>query len=110
MEVMVAMSVIAIGFGVILQITGTILSGSALSGRYTEATILAQNKLEEVLQTGVADQNGGEFPDQPGYKWNVTTSEGPVPGLKKLAVSVSFRAPGGERSVELDSFLADTRK
>lgn len=99
-EVLVAMAVFAIAsLGLAAGVTTVIRAGS-VSEHVTQATILAQEKLEE-FRAAFEPLRDGEDSPRPGYtrSWQVTP-DSPEPGVTRIDVSVSWFAEG-PRSVDL---------
>ncbi len=99
-EVLVAMAVFAIAsLGLAAGVTTVIRVGS-VSEHVTQATILAQERLEEFRAAFEPLQDGEDSP-RPGYtrSWRVTP-DAPEPGVTRIDVTVSWFAQG-PRSVDL---------
>jgi prepilin-type N-terminal cleavage/methylation domain-containing protein len=109
LEVMLALVILAVGLTAIAQSVMMVMRSSALTSRYTQASILAQNKLEEVLNRteGPKSEEKGEFEEQPGFTWRVIPEKGAVENIPQIRVEVSFPAPGGSRFVEYTAFKAN---
>ncbi|MEW6077239.1 MAG: type II secretion system protein [Thermodesulfobacteriota bacterium] len=86
-EVLVAMSILAVSLVVILQLFSGGLKSSRLSDRYTRGIFYAREKMDEILLAEALSQGviSGEFED--GFKWRsearrleiVDTGDAPVP-------------------------------
>lgn len=116
LEVMVALTILAIGFVIALELAGSTMRAVSASEAYTSAVFLARQKMEELfldpaLEKGVEEGTSG------GYRWRKEVierepeeirlgSEKPRARLLQLRVRVSWPGPGRERSVELVSLRA----
>jgi len=107
-EVLVAMVILSIGLlGTASLITG-IIKGNKVSKRISTATVLAQDKMEEIKgagYAGVADEtdNYNTIDDYPLYKREVVV----VPlgsGMKTITVTVYWDSDNS--SIELKTILA----
>ena len=99
-EVLVAMAVFAIAsLGLAAGVT-TVIRAGAISQHVTQATILAQEKLEE-FRAAFEPLRDGEDAPRPGYtrSWRVTP-DSPEPGVTRIDVAVSWFVEG-PRSVDL---------
>ena len=116
-ELVVAFLILVIGVTAILEL----VSQSALNARYakdkTTATVLAQQKLEELLaQTDLAPgEIEGDFGDAyPQFRWRAqisevggsTVSTESEAGLLHIAVIVEWQDRGQIRSVQLETLQA----
>lgn len=113
LEVLVALSILALSYGVILQILGGAASKAALSGDYRRALIVAESRLDyaaaNISNRGV--ETSGIASDR--FHWNVSYSpnnEFLMEGLpvRYLPITVEVRvtwgnAAGQERSVYLST-------
>ena len=103
-EVLVAMTVFAIAsLGLAAGVTTVIRAGS-VSEHVTQATILAQEKLEEFRAVFEPLRDGEDSP-RPGYtrSWRVTP-DSPENGVTRIDVTVAWFAEG-PRSVELVTIM-----
>ncbi len=111
-ELVVAFLILVIGVTAILEL----VSQSALNARYakdkTTATVLAQQKLEELLaqQELTAGEMEGDFGDAyPQFRWKAQVSEvgGETSetraGLLQIVVVVEWQDRGQTRSVQLET-------
>jgi hypothetical protein len=83
----------------------------------TEATNLAQEKIEALMGTGFtsADLTAGNHVDAANpleniyaRSWTVADDD-PISGMKRLAVTVQYTAHGNDNSVTLTTFLTSRR-
>ena len=112
MEVLVAMVILSVGLlGTAALIIG-IINGNKTSNRISTATVLAQDKMEEIKGAGYAgaDAEAGTEPyngeDFPLYKriTDVATDD-PAAGMKTITVTVYWESD--DHSVVLKTILAD---
>ena len=99
MEVLVALSVVAIALTAIYRMHSQTLFMDEISRFDTVATMLARQKLADLETIDLADFNGdsGDFGDtQPGYAWQIQTEnvesdlfkdDGPI--LKRFQISIT---------------------
>lgn len=113
MEVLVAMLILSVGLlGMAALITG-IISSNKLSNRISTATVLAQDKMEEIRGVGYAgaDAEAGTegyniIPNYPLYKRTTAVAAGnPAAGMKKITVTVYWDSD--DHSVVLNTILAE---
>ena len=109
MEVMLALVILGVGLTAITQSVMMVMRSSGLTARYTQATILAQNKMEEVLARAEPPKSveKGEFEDHPGMAWKIVPEKGAIENLAQIRVLVTFSAPGGTRTVEYVTLMAN---
>jgi type IV pilus assembly protein PilV len=115
MEVLVAMLILTVGLlGMAALITG-IISSNKLSNRISTATVLAQDKMEEVRRVGYSGmpasnttttENYNTITNYSLYK-RVTFTEvaNPDAGMKKITVTVYWDSD--DHSVVLNTILAE---
>ena len=111
MEVLAAMLILSVGLlGMAALITG-IVNSNKLSNRISTATVLAQDKMEEIRSTGyavAADDTEGysTISDYPLYKRITDVTAGdPAAGMKKIVVTVYWDSDN--HSVVLNTILAE---
>jgi type IV pilus assembly protein PilV len=112
MEVLVAMVILSVGLlGTAALITG-IISSNKLSNRISTATVLAQDKMEEIRGVGYVDAEDEDrtedyniIPNYSLYKriTDVVASD-PAVGMKKITVTVYWDSDA--HWVELKTILA----
>ena len=112
MEVLVAMLILSVGLlGTAALITG-IINSNKLSNRISAATVLAQDKMEEIRGVGyddAEDDDGAEdyniIPNYPLYKRITDVVAGdPAAGMKKITVTVYWDSDN--HSVVLQTIIA----
>ena len=114
-EVLAAMLILSVGLlGIAALITG-IISSNKLSNRISTATVIAQDKMEQIRMTGYSGMPVSDTTTTEDYNsitnyslYNrVTFTEvaNPDAGMKKITVTVSWDADA--HSVELKTIIAD---
>jgi len=107
-EILVTLAILAIGLLGMAALTVEIIRNNAQSKAYTEATILAQDKLEEIKRIGYG-YNGSD-PEVIGrFTRHAEPAAGsPETGMKEVAVTVSWDSIGGKsHSMALKTILAE---
>jgi len=113
LEVLVALSVLALSLGVLMQIFSSAMRGVTLAEHYSKATLIAQSRLAAV-GTEYPAEPGSYSGDEGGFRWIVNLSPSPVavpatgsatPLVELLDVRVGVVWAEGERerSVAVDS-------
>ena len=106
-EVLVAMVILSIGLlGTAALITG-IINGNKVSNRITTATVLAQDKMEDIRRVGYSSGNETRTvlpsPDD-NYEREVTVVDGsPAANMKTVTVTVYWES---SKSVSLQTILS----
>lgn len=119
MEVLVAVAILGIGLGILLELFSGGLRSGKVSEEYTRAMWYGKTKMEEVLAAknlseGVTEDS---FDSQFSWKSEVTKADpnlgqGENVGsalpidLYRIVLKVSWRSGSGERSVDLESLRA----
>jgi len=116
MEVLVAMAILGIGLGVILELFSGELKSAKVSEEYTIATWYGKTKMEEMLSAKSLAEGVTEDTFDSQFSWKtdvakanpllgVEGTEGPkVPvDLYKIVVTVSWSSGKGQRSLEMES-------
>jgi len=106
LEVVVAIALVGLGLAAALELLAVGLRSAKASGNYTQAVLLARQKLGElsshVLMPRVEDGSFGEA-----YRWTTevapegTDVEGLPVRLFRLRVKVAWVGKGGDKGVEL---------
>lgn len=105
-EVFIAMMVLLVALLGMAGMAGTVIQTNLLSRQVTTATSLAEEKIEEMLNTLSADGNdiisvgGNDFTRE----W-VVENNTPLNGLTRVTVTVDFSWRGIEREVELQTIV-----
>ena len=112
MEVLVAMVILTVGLLGMAALIAGIINSNKLSNRISTATVLAQDKIEEIRGVGyddAEDEDGTEdyniIPDYTLYKRITDVVAGdPAAGMKKIAVTVYWDSD--DHLVVLQTILA----
>ena len=108
-EVLIAMVILSIGLlGTAALITG-IINGNKVSNRITTATVLAQDKMEEIKRIGYSSENEPRAvlsSPYNNYEREVTglDVESPAANMKTVTVTVYWES---SKSVSLQTILAE---
>lgn len=92
MEVMIAMTILAIALVAIFQSQSQSISMSTDSRFMTTASLLAQSKMVEVEAASALDNHSedGDFgSDYPQYTWHLEVGDTQLPQFKKVEVTVT---------------------
>lgn len=92
MEVMIAMSILAIVLVTVYQSQSQSISMASSSRFLTTASLLAQSRMVDIEWMNVKDirAEDGDFGETfPDYRWRVDVTDGEVEFLKKIEVSVT---------------------
>ena len=120
LEVMIALAIMGIGLGIVMQLFSGSLQAAYKSGKYTDATLLARQKMEEVLLKNELEEGweSGVFSDDfRDFSWEVQIkpyqyADQPVKGqlgadnqvlikMLQIEVKVSWEEGEKERRVSL---------
>jgi general secretion pathway protein I len=111
LEVMIALAIIAITMVTLLGLANRSISVNARVQKITQATLLAQQKMNEIEvaardKTGGATEQNGTF-ESPfdGYRWEVAYRDTPLPSVKEVIVTVLWGERRKNEMVDLTSFL-----
>ena len=91
LEVMIAMSILAITLVVVFQSQSQSISMAGRARFETTASLLAQSKMAEIEAANPENvvSDSGDFGDDfPGYSWQVDVTETEIDVLKKVEVKV----------------------
>jgi len=95
LEVMIAMSILAIALVAVFQMQSQSISMAGESRFMTTAAFLAQSKMVDIEAGSSLDnqtQKGDFAPDHPEYAWSIQVTDTPIAKLKKIEVSVFNKA------------------
>jgi general secretion pathway protein I len=112
LEVLVALSILALSYGVILQILGTSASRAAVTSDYREALIVAESRLDFAVAnlSAPAVEMAGTAQDR--FHWQLAYAPAPeflIEGMPvrytpvNITVRVSWDSGGKERTVALST-------
>ena len=111
MEVLIAMVILTVGLLGMAALIAGIINSNKLSNRISTATVLAQDKMEDIKRIGYDNAGGGAedyntISDYPLYKRLTDVAAGdPAAGMKKITVTVYWDAD--DHSVALQTILAE---
>lgn len=94
LEVMIAMSILAIGLVAVLQMQSQSISMATEARFLTTASLLAQSKmadLEGMNALSNLTQKGDFAPDYPDYGWSLIVTDTQIARLKRVEVTVFNR-------------------
>jgi type IV pilus assembly protein PilV len=105
-EIMVAISIIAIGLLGLVSVTVMVIKGNTFSKTMTTATTLANDKMEQLKKTGYASLASGADTAQSIYTrtWTVT-QDSPAAGMKTVVVTVQWPWEGVAHNVTVRSLI-----
>jgi general secretion pathway protein I len=106
LEVVIAMAIISIALvGLLGLVNRSIVVNDRLQ-RITQATLLAQHKMAEVIDTEDLNADQGSF-DEPFevYNWQVAYSDTPLASVTMVSVTVDWGESSVGEAVILDSFI-----
>ena len=100
LEVMIAMSILAIALVAVFQMQSQSISMSTESRFLTTASLLAQSKMADIEADAAlsnVSQKGDFAPDHPDYGWSLNVSDTQIARLKRVELTVFNRlfADGG---------------
>ena len=114
LEVLVAITILSIGLLGVASLTTGIIKGNLYSKNVTSATVVAQQKIEEIQRVGYDSANslaGTATLSMGGYNFTRVTTIGPTiidgtpqPNMKTARVTVAWN-PGGY-SISLDTIIS----
>jgi len=111
-EILAALFFLAISIPAILGALSLSSRAAEIAERTSLAGELAENELSELViaQTanGSLPQSRGEFPEYPGYRWDVTQETGNLSPTETLTIHVYFMVQGKERSIDLSTLISGT--
>ena len=111
-EVTIALLILAVGLVGILTLFPVGFDASGRAANLTEATFLAQEKIEELKRDGydaALGKNGvnGEFTNYPHYEYGIAVDEITLDSLCKITVNVYWPNDAAtQRNVELTTYMA----
>jgi type II secretion system protein I len=110
-EVLVAVSIMAIGLVAVLRTGIQSQETVFVSDRISTATLLAGETMAGIQSRGLESLPGGqgEYGEtRPGYLWNVETDSHGHPGLTHVIVTVDWEG-NTVRPVKLEAYLFDAK-
>jgi type IV pilus modification protein PilV len=114
-EVLIAVFILSVGLLGMASLTVGIINGNKFSNDLTTATILAQDKMEDIRRLGYSGtsattttitENYNSITNYTAFKRvTVTTVGSPAPGMKTITVTAFWQGAVKEHSVELKTIL-----
>jgi len=117
LEIVIALAILAIGLVGILSLFPVGFEASRRASMLTEATIHAQQKMEEFKQGGydyldttytdTVPSGYTAFTDGSGLEWQVTVAEINPPGnLKSVTLDIKWQEKGADKSETFVTYIA----
>jgi general secretion pathway protein I len=116
LEVIVALSIMAVGFATVMQLFSGSIKSVDLSDEYLKAVSLGNHKMGEFeLDDFFTEEFSGEFENEPNYSWTLDLEPyGDILNvdeeniqLAKVTVNVLWNSRGKERNVQLVTVRTD---
>ena len=111
LEVIVALSIMAVGFATIMQLFSGSIKSINLSEEYLKAVALANHKMDQLeLNDFLTKKYSGEFENEPNYSWTldlepyeneVLNDEEENIQLAKVTLNIQWNSRGKQRNVEI---------
>jgi len=108
LEVMIAISILAIAMVVILGLRNRAIDLNGYARDLTTASLLAQSKMGEWELKGFPDtgETSGEFgKENPDFKWQVIVTPTPFDDLRELEVIVSWKRGIRDETLDLTTYV-----
>ena len=112
LEVMVAMAILATALMVVFSHQATSMNLGNEARVLIKATLLAQEKMAELLAQGQLDMgtDTGEVEDgTPALKWKTSVEDSEQEGLMRVTVLVTWKARSKERDLEIATYVGTTQ-
>ena len=111
LEIMVALSIIAISLVVILHSHSLSIERANKAKNILISSILAQRKMAEteLVEFSALDNAQGHFEEYPQFSWQRMVYRTPMEDLKKIVLLVSWEDADSATSTELINFIAKTK-
>jgi type II secretion system protein I len=100
-EVMVAMTIIAVSLIVIINLFSKTLRASNQLRNYTIGLILAQSKMAQIKTHLETELEGIFQEDDVKYEWLVNTYKTEFEGIEKIQLIILWEGRKGKKSIEL---------
>jgi len=116
LEVIVALSIMAVGFATVMQLFSGSIKSIDLSDEYLKAVALANHKMDELeLDDFETEELSGEFESEPNYSWTLDlesygdtlNDEEENIQLAKVTLNILWNSRGKERNVEIVTVRTD---
>jgi general secretion pathway protein I len=108
LEVMIAISILAIAMVVILGLRNRAIDLNGYARGLTTASLLAESKMSEWELKGFPDpgETTGDFgKDNPDFNWRVTVTPTPFDDLRELKVTVTWKRGVRDETLDLTTYL-----
>ncbi|MDI6736724.1 MAG: prepilin-type N-terminal cleavage/methylation domain-containing protein, partial [bacterium] len=100
-EVMVAITILALSLIVILNLFSRTISSTADIRNYTIGLILAQSKITEIKSKLETNLEGIFENGDVEYEWAVAINQSPWEGVEEIQLQVFWQGRKGQKSIEL---------
>lgn len=116
-EVMVTMVILSIGFLGLAAMTISTITSLTFSKEMTTATLLSQDKIEEIKNTDYADVTSANYPeegyhtipDHPEFRRVVAIATGALANTKNVTVTTSWqdKESGSSHTVSIQTIISN---
>lgn len=111
LEVMIALTIVAIGLTAVLTLGIRSIETSERVERTSQAVLLAQQKMAEIESGVIPKPDDGEEqpfePPQQQFSWTASYTPTPITGLRQMTLEVLWQDGSSKGSVTLDSYVKD---
>lgn len=107
-EVLATISVVSIVIPVVMQGISISTGLASVTRQRSEAVMLAQSKLDELLVSGdwqAAELSGDFAPEYPNYQWQAVVSDWEEMDMQQVELVVTWSSRGTEREVRLGTLV-----
>ncbi|MFH1371103.1 MAG: hypothetical protein ABII09_07455 [Planctomycetota bacterium] len=113
-EAAVALAIVSICIVTLLALQTTSINLADTAHQNTEAALLAEQKMAEILALGYPQPGIDSGAEQTGFKWRteIADVETPLPqtdikGLRKVTVDVAWNRGNSVKNLRISSYIAD---
>lgn len=110
LEIVVSLAILAVALPPLMQAFSHATRSEARASQRTTAFYLLRYQMESILMAGYPQETGeedGEFGENLRYRWHSKVQDTETEGLRLLTVSIIWDAAGQERSVSVNTYVAD---
>ena len=108
LEVLAALSVLALGMVILLQTDALNINRTLHASRLMEATLLAQEKMDEVFSRGEEVTGAGTTQGTENiFSWTRTVATSQYPGVSEVMLSIDWSEGSRKRSYSVIAFLPE---
>ncbi len=108
LEVLAALSVLALGMVILLQTDALNTNRTLHASRLMDATLLAQEKMDEVFSRGEEVTGAGTTEGQENiFSWTRTVAVSQYPGVSEVMLSITWSEGSRGRSYSVIAFLPE---